>query len=120
MVCWVGSTLMTEPIDGDVGRGACVWNPKACEMTWNPEMTLNSDGVIAAPGATVTLATRWAGFCSLKTHTRRTVTSSEPNPTVMWFSSKRALVAVMSMAALAPAGRALRVTELICGGTVTG
>src|ERR1022692_1404565 len=123
MVCWVGSAFTTgRPMKGSPNLAGSVWKAPGCAMTWNPEMTLISDGPKVAPGTATTLAIRWVGFT---TQRRRTTTSSDPNPTVTRPSWKLAFDAIMSTAAdeaagSEAAGRELIVMLAICDAAATG
>src|SRR5262249_47737273 len=73
----------------------------------NPEITLISESACDAFPATATLAIARVG---LSTQTRRTATSAEPKPAVTRPSTKLVFVPVISIAAVAPAGSAVRLT----------
>src|ERR1017187_640932 len=123
MVCCVGSAFTTGKLrKGAPGLAGCVWNIPGSGMTWNPEITLISDVPNVAPDAATTLAISWVG---LSTQTWRTVTSSDPNPTVSRPSWKLVFDAVISTAADEAAGNEAAGSELIvmaviCGAGATG
>src|SRR5215831_19074166 len=118
MVCCDGSAFTTGRLtSGRPVRPACVVKPFGCVTTCMPEITLTSDEACMAFNPTTTSATRWVG---LSTHTRRTVTSPVPKPTVTCPSTKFVLEDVMSTAAEDPAGSDEGLMAVICGPPVAG
>ena len=80
-------------------------------------MTLISEAPTVAPEATTTFATSRVGLC---THTRRTVTSFDPSPTVTCPSTKLVFEALISTAAEDADGSVVRLTFEITGAAAAG
>src|SRR6185503_16128864 len=89
---------------GRLAFAASVWNPAGCEDIWKPEITLVRDAPACAVGATLTFTRARVG---LRTQTRPTRMSLEPNPTVVRPSANLVLMPVTSIMARAPAGSEL-------------
>src|ERR1035438_3052447 len=117
IVCCAVLALPTALIAGRLGFAGRTWKALACESTSKPEITLTSELTVAALAATEIFACRRVGP---STHTRCTVMSSEPKPTVTWPSTKEVLCVVMSIIPVAPEGSEGRLKDCICGGPPLG
>ena len=91
--------------------------PPGAAAIWNPEMTLTSDAVWAAPGRMETSTRTCPGEM---TKTRRTRMSGVPKPTSVAPSTRLTPVAMISTTASAPAGSEAGEIEAMAGVAAAG